>query len=196
MTDTAQNRYSLIGLGSPTPRLLPIPQGTFEADDRALLIFLYSGLSLGEVAAPVVVAEPPSGGWFRKPKARFPGETESEREARIKAERVQMGILPPDPAPYIESDTEPYIESDTAGDIKADAARPESALSSPYSLAAHLLPEDLAGLEALAARAAQLTIDQEIAIWLRLAEERRLHAEWLRDEDDAAVLMIAISTLH
>ena len=178
--DTAQKRYSLLGLGSPVPRLLPIPQGSLGADDRALLIFLYSGL-----AAEATVAETPSGGWFREPKPRFGGETDSEREAR----RVRMGILPPDPV-YIESDTggpDSSISSDTAG---------ETARSSTYSLASHLLPEDLAGLEALAARAAELTIDAEIALWMRLAEQRRLHAEWLRDEDDAAVLLLAIATIH
>lgn len=123
----------------------------------------YFGGGSGALAPPVV-AEPPSGGWFRKPKPRFPGETDSERDARIR-----MGILPPDDAP----------------DSQPDAPGLSTTLS-----------EDLAGLEALAARAAQLTIDEEIAMWLRLDQQRRLHEAWLRDEDDAAVLMLAIATLH
>jgi hypothetical protein len=138
----------------------------------------------------------------------WPGEeTESQRAARIHAERVRMGILPPDPGPL------PSINSDTTGSItNSDIAgagnmAPESETVSirgvqggppgpPGSetvfrsgLAAHLLPGDLAGLEALVARAAELTVDAEIALWLR-------HEAWLRDEDDAAVLMLAIATIH
>lgn len=64
-------------------------------------------------------------------------------------------------------------------------------------LSTYLLPEDLAGLEALAAQATELAMDQEIAMWLRLVEQRRLHEEWLRDEDDVAVLLLAIgATIH
>jgi hypothetical protein len=126
-------------------------------------------------------AETPSGGWRRRdlrPGLRQREQTDEE----IKAERIRMGILPPDPPPY--------IENDTTGDITPEGVLP------PLPLAAYLLPEDLAGLEALVARAAELTIDGEIALWLRLAEQRRLHAEWLRDEDDAAVLLLAIATVH
>lgn len=136
--------------------------------------------------APVVVEETPSGGWRRRHLP--PGFRQREQtDEAIKAERVRMGILPPDPDPSeIDADHIRSINSDTTGGIKA----------ATYSLAAHLLPEDLAGLEALAGRAAQLTIDQEIALWLKLEQQRRLHDEWLRDEDDAAVLMLAIATLH
>jgi hypothetical protein len=190
--DTAQERYSLIGLGSPVPRLLPIPQGSFAADDRALLIFLYSGLSLGEAVA-AETAETPSGGWFREPKARFRHETDADRDARIKDERVRMGILPPDPAPELQRDG--LGLSTTLSTVEDDRFAGAGNMV-PYRLAAHLLPEDLAGLEALAARAAELTVDQEIAMWLRLEEQRRLHEAWLRDEDDAAVLMLAIATIH
>jgi hypothetical protein len=181
--DTAQKRFSLVGLGSPVPRLLPIPQGSFAADDRALLIYLYA---FGESAA-----ETPSGGWVRrKPlptlsrSERFRGETQAEREARIHAERIRMGIIPPDPAPDMQPDA-PGLSTtlSTVGDI-ASAGN-----MVPYSLAAYLLPEDLAGLEALAAKAAQLTVDQEIALWLRLQEQRR-------EEDDAAVLLLAMATIH
>jgi hypothetical protein len=139
--------------------------------------------------APVVIEETPSGGWRRK-HAPFRDETETEREARIKAERVRMGIIPPDPDAI---DTTHSINSHTAG---GSSIEEEVRHLPPFHLAAHLLPEDLAGLEALAARAAQLTIDEEIRAWLLLAEQQRLNAEWLRDEDDAAVLMLAIATIH
>jgi hypothetical protein len=139
--------------------------------------------------APVVTEETFSGGWRRR---HLPsGFRQREQTAEeIKAERVRMGILPPDPS---DSDA-----VDTTGSIKADPGllNTPSNFTQPYSLAAHLLPEDLAGLEALAARAAQLTVDEEIRAWLLLAEQQRLNAEWLRDEDDAAVLMLAIATLH
>jgi hypothetical protein len=139
----------------------------------------------GDVAAPEAEAEN-SGGWRRK--AWNPGETDTDREARIRAERMRMGILPPDPAPDMQPDA---LGSDTS--VLPVSIRPNE---QSVSLAAHLLPEDLAGLEALAARAAQLTMDQEIAMWLRLQEQRRLHEEWLRDEDDTAVLLLAIATIH
>jgi hypothetical protein len=179
--DTAQKRFSLVGLGSPVPRLLPIPQGSFAADDRALLIYLYA---FGESAV-----ETPSGGWHRR---HFRGdyETEAQRRDRIKAERIQMGILPPDPAP------EPGLQGQAAPLLEGESVRIPAEAGTTYSLGAHLLPEDLAGLEALAARAAELAVDEEIALWLRLAEQRRLYAEWLRDEDDAAVLLLAIATIH
>lgn len=154
-----------------------------------LVLFSFlGGASASDAAA--VIAETPSGGWVPRPLSRRPGhwpreESDEAREARINGERVRMGILPPDPV---------YTESDAAH-IESDSTR-ESVRSSTYSLAAHLLPEDLAGLEALAARAAQLTVDHEIALWLRLDEQRRLHEAWLRDEDDAAVLMLAIATVH
>jgi hypothetical protein len=136
-------------------------------------------------------AEALSGGWRPRLPSLRPGhwprhESDEAREARIKDERVRMGILPTDPVP------EPALDVRTA----PVEARDDRRLPDPYRLAAHLLPEDLAGLEALAARAAELTIDAEIALWLRLEEQRRLHEAWLRDEDDAAVLMLAIATIH
>ena len=45
--DTAAKRYSMIGFGSPVPRLLPIPDGTIGNADRAMLLYLYHGISLG-----------------------------------------------------------------------------------------------------------------------------------------------------
>jgi hypothetical protein len=241
--DTAQKRFSLVGLGSPVPRLLPIPQGSFEADDRALLIYLYSGLG----AEAPAEAESPSGGWRRRPPTPFPSETETEREARIKADRIRMGIIPPDPS-VLDADG---TNSDTAGDTTLHVAgagnmvpgRGESERSSTFPL-----PEDLAGLEELVTKAATRTLDdviaarigtlalkeemaaaaaarddeiarvaaldeemararaaaardEEIALLLRLDEERRLeeqrlYQQWLRDEDDAAVLLLALATIQ
>lgn len=43
--DTANKRYSLIGFGQVTPRLLPVPDGTLDAADRALLLGLYAGIT-------------------------------------------------------------------------------------------------------------------------------------------------------
>lgn len=55
--DTAAKRFSLIGFGSPVPRMLPIADGTLSAADRAMLLYLYHGLSLGAVAeAPTIAA--------------------------------------------------------------------------------------------------------------------------------------------
>jgi len=42
--DTRDKRSSMIGLASPVPRLLPDPDGSFVAADRAMLLFLYSGI--------------------------------------------------------------------------------------------------------------------------------------------------------
>jgi len=44
--DTALKRYSMIGLGSAHKRMLPIPNGSITAPDRAVLLFLYSGIAL------------------------------------------------------------------------------------------------------------------------------------------------------
>lgn len=53
--DTRDKRFSLISFGSPIPNVLPNPDGSFNAADRAMLIFLYHGLAL---SAPVVVVVP------------------------------------------------------------------------------------------------------------------------------------------
>jgi hypothetical protein len=62
--DTAAKRYSLIGLASPAPRLLPIPDGAIEATGRAMLLFLYAGITL---ATPAVVV--PRAGTITGPDA-------------------------------------------------------------------------------------------------------------------------------
>lgn len=54
--DTATKRYSMIGFGAPTPRMLPIPDGTIAAADRAMLLYLYHGLTVGAAAVPITVA--------------------------------------------------------------------------------------------------------------------------------------------
>lgn len=126
-------------------------------------------------------AETPSGGWGRKRHTPFRDETENDREARIKAERVRMGILEE------AGDLRPE-----AGAREAEAAegRPRGSGSSlqptAYSLQSHLLPEDLAGLDALAARAVALTIDEELRRYFRM-----------QDDEDESVLLIALAaTLH
>lgn len=56
MVDTRNKRMSLIGFGSPTPRLLPDADGTLDAADRAMLLYLYPGLSLEAAAAIATIA--------------------------------------------------------------------------------------------------------------------------------------------
>lgn len=53
--DTANKRYSMIGIGSPVPRLLPVPDGAFDAADRSMLLYLYHGIT-PVVVVPVTVA--------------------------------------------------------------------------------------------------------------------------------------------
>lgn len=48
--DTANKRYSVIGLGIPVPSLLPVPDGSITDEDKLHLIYLYSGIS-AQVAA-------------------------------------------------------------------------------------------------------------------------------------------------
>lgn len=54
--DTRDKRFSMMGFGAPTPRVLPNPAGTFNAADRAMLLYLYHGLTLSSPAAPVTIA--------------------------------------------------------------------------------------------------------------------------------------------
>lgn len=48
--DTANKRYSMIGLGAPVPSLLPVPDGSITGVDKLHLIYLYSGISAQVVA--------------------------------------------------------------------------------------------------------------------------------------------------
>lgn len=50
--DTRNKRMSLIGFGAPTPRVLPNPDGTVAAADRAMLLYLYAGLDIA-AATPI-----------------------------------------------------------------------------------------------------------------------------------------------
>lgn len=50
--DTATKRCSVIGVGSPVPRLLAVPDGAIAAQDRQELAFLYWGIA---ATTPVVV---------------------------------------------------------------------------------------------------------------------------------------------
>jgi hypothetical protein len=55
--DSRDKRMSMIGFGSPVPRVLPSPTGAFDAAGRAMLLYLYYGISLGEAAeAPSILA--------------------------------------------------------------------------------------------------------------------------------------------
>jgi len=138
-----------------------------------LVLFSFlAGASPADAAAPAV-AETYSGGHVRAP-ARSRRETEwareesaSAREARIHAERVRMGILPPD-------------EQKPAALEAADATI--EGVPSP------LLPSetlDPALAEALAEMVTSAYLDAEITRFFAL-----------QDEDDAAVLLLAIATLH
>lgn len=163
--DSAQKRYSLLGLGSPVPRLLPIPQGTFGADDRALLLYLYSGLA---------GAETYSGGWGRA----FRDETDAAREARIKAERVRLGIIEPDP-PDPTAVEAPGREI-AGGGVTSVSPRPSG-------FAADALDSALA-LECAALHTGAY-LDAEIARHFRLLEAE--------DDEEALFAILALArTLH
>ena len=45
--DTRDKRFSIMGLGQPTPSVLPLPDGAIDTSDRSFFIFLYSGIALG-----------------------------------------------------------------------------------------------------------------------------------------------------
>lgn len=169
--DTAQKRYSLIGLGSPTPRLLPIPQGRLGADDRALLLFLYTGFT--------AEAET-SGGWRPRLPRRPREESEEDRDARIHAERVQMGIIQAPERLIAPPLAPPSKGGEGAGGIKLQEAWTGPP---PRDLAADIAEEAALRLAGLYTSA---YIDAEIARHFRE-----------QDDDDEAVLLIAIAaTLH
>lgn len=113
-------------------------------------------------------------GWSR-PARRWPAdETDTEREARIHAERVKLGILAPDEPKPAEGEA----PGATIAGGAAPVLPPESA---DFEAAAYgALALDLAALHTSA------WLDQEIARQFRI----------LDDEDDAAVLLLAIAVLH
>ena len=49
--DTANKRYSMITLTSPTPFMLPVPDGTIGDADRLMFLHLYHGISISAQAA-------------------------------------------------------------------------------------------------------------------------------------------------
>lgn len=49
--DTRDQRFAILGLHQPVPSLLPNPDGAFGAADRAMLLFLYHGISLSGAAS-------------------------------------------------------------------------------------------------------------------------------------------------
>ena len=53
--DTAIKRASVIGVGSPIPRLLPIPSGTVGAGPRQMLAYLYIGILAGTAAVGEII---------------------------------------------------------------------------------------------------------------------------------------------
>lgn len=121
-----------------------------------LVLFSFLAGAGGEL-----VAETPSGGWR---VSRFDTETDDARKARIHAERVKLGILPPDPPePAAYEPAGATIEG-----VPATLVLPDPGLA-----------VDLAGLYAGA------WLDQEIKRFFEL-----------QDDDDAAVLLLAIAALH
>lgn len=123
-------------------------------------------------------AEALSGGWrpSHGPRHWPREESDDAREARIRAERVRMGILPPDPAP-------PALPAPPSG-----PGETLEASERPYSLPSRLLVEGYQAIEALAARAATralddvidarvaaLSLDEAGARWRRLRHEE----EWI-----------------
>lgn len=55
--DTAHKRFSMMGVGFPMLKLI-VPAGAIGADDRAVILDVYSGIALGTpVAAPEVYCE-------------------------------------------------------------------------------------------------------------------------------------------
>lgn len=53
--DTATKRATAVNVGSPWRSILPFPDGTIDAGDRAGAAFFYSGLAAGEPVADTIV---------------------------------------------------------------------------------------------------------------------------------------------
>lgn len=54
--DTRDKRFSMIGLAAPFRRMLPTPNGGFDAADRQQLQYCYRGILFGSPSAAVVLA--------------------------------------------------------------------------------------------------------------------------------------------
>jgi hypothetical protein len=126
-------------------------------------------------------ATQPSGGWVPRLPRRGPGhwpreETESEREARILAERIRLGIIEAEaaPPPPTEAHSEPILGSPTTAEA-AELRRLArlSARADAFAEAGKAM--DLAGLRTAA------SLDAEIELYLENIEARRLHR--LREEE-------------
>ena len=61
--DSKAKRFSMMGLGSPSSRTLPPPDGSINAADRAHFLGLYSGIALSNPSA-AVAALAAVRGWF------------------------------------------------------------------------------------------------------------------------------------
>lgn len=46
--NSRDRRFSMLGLGAPIPRALPSVAGSFDAAGRAMLLYLYHGIDVGE----------------------------------------------------------------------------------------------------------------------------------------------------
>jgi hypothetical protein len=53
--DTRDKRFSIMGLSQPVPSLYANPDGTIGTQDRAQLVFLYAGISLGGAPTTTVI---------------------------------------------------------------------------------------------------------------------------------------------
>jgi hypothetical protein len=147
----------------------------------------------GGVAA-LVAAETNSGGWRR---FQSDLETQSEREARIKAERIRMGILPPDPEAPPAAESPPPSPTPGGATVKQDRR-----VADPF------LPFELARLQTAAYLDAKIARDldeQDALRAIRAAlasvaakNEEALEALRAAIDDDAALVAIrsVLPTLH
>jgi len=53
--DSRDKRFSIMGLSQPVPSIYANPDGTIGTQDRAQLVFLYSGIALGSAAGLTVL---------------------------------------------------------------------------------------------------------------------------------------------
>lgn len=132
----------------------------------------------GVTPPPPPPAETYTGGWVprRRPAPRY--ETDADREARIKAERVRMGIIEPDALPL---DAAPPWPSLPKGGVGGGAINRHEPRSAPGATEAEIdAAFERAGLHAAS------HLDKEIARYLTLIEARRRHR--LREETEWILL--------
>lgn len=63
--DTANKRYSAMHMGCPWRSALPLPDGSVNSGDRAVMLLLYAGIATG--------ATPVGGGWAEMVFCYVPG---------------------------------------------------------------------------------------------------------------------------